>query len=89
MDTGIDWAGAVSIHPGLQPVTKELLTHKLANRKDRACHDTMGDKFWGGGGGGGDRQRAFFDVQVFNPFALQHSPKPMLLEAGDGEEESL
>ena len=55
MDTGIDWAGAVSIQPGLQPVTKELLTHKLANRKDRACHDTMGDKFWGGGGGGGGR----------------------------------
>ena len=78
MDTGVDWAGAVSIQPGLQPVAKELLTHKLADRKDRACHDIMADKFWGG-----DRQHAFFDVQVFNPFALQHSPKPMISEAGE------
>ena len=59
---GVDWFNAILIEPGLQPVTKELLTHKLANRKDGACLDIMAKKCFGG-----DRQRALFDVQIFNP----------------------
>ena len=48
-------------------MTKELLTHKLANRVDGACHDIMAETLWGR-----DRQRAFFDVQIFNLFARSH-----------------
>ena len=38
--------------------------HRTANREDGARLDVVAEGFWGG-----DRQRAFFDVRVFNPFA--------------------
>lgn len=47
-----------------------------ANREDEASHGIVVENF-----GGRDRQRAFFDVWVFNPFArshCQHSPEPVL-----------
>ena len=59
---GVDWVNAVLIEPGLQPVTKELLTHKLVNRKEGAYLDIMAKNVLGR-----DRQRALFDVQIFNP----------------------
>ena len=54
----------VGIEPGLQPVTEEPLRHRTANREDGARLDVVVESFWGR-----DRQRAFFDVRVFNPFA--------------------
>ena len=54
----------VGIEPGLQPVTEEPLRHRTANREDGARLDVVVESFWGR-----DRQRAFFDVRLFNPFA--------------------
>ena len=51
----------------LQPVTDEQLSLRTANREDGARLDIVADNFWGR-----DRQRAFFDVRVFNPFAQSH-----------------
>ena len=39
--------------------------HRTANREDGL--DVMAEGFWGG-----DRQRAFLDVRVFNPFARSY-----------------
>ena len=83
---GVDWADAVSIEPGLQPVTKELLTHKLANRKDGACLDIMAKTFWGEIG---NVHSLMYRFSTLCAKPLQHSPKPLLSEAGDGEEEGL
>ena len=55
---------AVGTEPCLQPVTGELLTHRTANREDGARLDIVAQSFWGR-----DRQSAFFDVRVFNPYA--------------------
>ena len=57
----------VGTEPGLQHVTEEQLTHRSANREDGARLDIVATSFWGR-----DRQRAFFDVQVFNPFAQSY-----------------
>ena len=57
----------VGKEPNLQPVTEERLTHRTANREDGARLDIVAESFWGR-----DRQRAFFDVRVFNPFAQSH-----------------
>lgn len=57
----------VGIEPGLQPLTQETLIHSTANSEDGARLDVVADGFWGG-----SRQRAFFDVRVFNPFAQSH-----------------
>ena len=54
----------VDTEPCSQPVTAERLAMRSANRKVVACHDIVAENFWGR-----DQQRAFFDVQVFNPFA--------------------
>ena len=54
----------VGTEPSLLPVTEELLTHRSANREDGARLDIVAENFWGR-----DRQSAFFDVRVFNPFA--------------------
>ena len=62
----------VGTEPGLQPVTKEQLTHKSANTEDGARLDIVAENFWGR-----DRQRAFFDVRVFNPFAQSHCNSPL------------
>ena len=45
-------------------MTGEQLTLRSANREDGARLDIVAENF-----GGRDRQRAFFDVQVFDPFA--------------------
>lgn len=55
---------SVGTEPNLQSVTEEQLTHRTANREDGARLDIVAESFWGR-----DRQCAFFDVRVFNPFA--------------------
>ena len=57
----------VGTEPSLQPVTGEQLLHRTANREDGARLDIVAESFWGR-----DRQRAFFDVRVFNPFAQSY-----------------
>ena len=47
-------------------MTGEQLTHRSANREDGTRLDIVAESFWG------DRQRAFFDVRVFNPFAQSY-----------------
>ena len=54
----------VGTEPCLQPITSEQLTYSTANREDGARLDVVAESFWGR-----DRQRAYFDVGVFNPFA--------------------
>ena len=54
----------VGTEPGLQHVTEERLTYRSANSEDDARLDIVATSFWGK-----DRQRAFFNVRVFNPFA--------------------
>ena len=54
----------VKIEPGLQPVTGEQFEHRTANREDGARLDIVAQSF-----SGRDRQSAFFDVRVFNPYA--------------------
>ena len=51
----------------LQSVTGEPLTHRTANREDGARLDIVAESFWDR-----DRQCAFFDVRVFNPFAQSY-----------------
>ena len=53
---------SVGTEPSLQPVTGEQFEHRTANREDGARLDIAAQGFWGR-----DRQRAFFDVRVFNP----------------------
>ena len=57
----------VGIEPLLQPLEDEQLRHRTANREDGARLDIVAENFWGR-----DRQNAFFDVRVFNPYALSH-----------------
>ena len=58
---------SVGTEPHLQPVTEEQLSHRMANREDGAHLDVAATNFWGR-----DRQRAYFDIRVFNPFAPTH-----------------
>ena len=58
---------SVGTEPNLQPVTEEQLTHRTANSEDGARLDIVAENFWGR-----DRQCAFFDVRVFNPFAQSY-----------------
>ena len=53
----------VMIEPPLQELTGEVFTHKSANCQDGARLDVAASGFWG------CRERAFFDVRIFNPFA--------------------
>ena len=57
----------VGTEPKLQPVTGEGLSQRSVNREDGARLDIVAESFWGR-----DRQRAFFNVWVFNPFALSY-----------------
>ena len=57
----------VGIEPPLQPLEDEQLRHRTANREDGARLDIVAVNFWGR-----DRQNAFFDVRVFNPYAPSH-----------------
>ena len=62
----------VGIEPTLQPITDERLVHRTANRQDGARLDVAADSFWGN-----DRQRAFFDIRVFNPHAPSYQNTPL------------
>ena len=57
----------VAIEPTLQQVTTEQFKHKTANREEGARLDVSAQSFWAR-----DRQLAFFDIRVFNPFAQSH-----------------
>ena len=57
----------VGIEPSLQSISGEHLFYRTANREDGARLDVVAESFWGK-----DRQRAFFDVRVFNPYAQSH-----------------
>ena len=54
----------VGVEPALQPLDGEPLQFATANSEDGARLDVAARDFWGR-----NRQRAFFDVRVFNPFA--------------------
>ena len=62
----------VGTEPSLQNMTEEQLTYRTANREDGAQLDVVAENFWGR-----DRQRTFFDVRVFNPFAPSHLNTPL------------
>ena len=62
----------VGTEPPLQPITDENLIHRTANREDGARLIVAADSFWGN-----DRQRAFFDVRVFNPLAPSYQNTPL------------
>ena len=62
----------VGTEPPLQPITDEHLIHRTANREDGARLDVAADGFWDNG-----RQRAFFDVRVFNPLAPSYQNTPL------------
>ena len=51
------------MEPPLQSLTQERLHLETANLQDGSRLDVVAEGFWG------SRQRAFFDVRVFNPFA--------------------
>ena len=58
--------------PPLHPITDEHLIHRTANRQDGARLDVAAERFWAG-----DRQRAFFDIRGFNPFAPSYRYAPL------------
>ena len=58
----------VGVEPALQPLESEPLQYATANREDSARLDVVARDFWGR-----NRQRAFFDIRVFNPFARSYS----------------
>jgi len=58
----------VGVEPALQPFEGEPLQFATANEEDGARLDVVARDFWGQ-----NRQRAFFDVRVFNPFAGSYS----------------
>ena len=60
----------VGVEPALLPLDHEPLQYDTANMEDGARLNVARD-FWGQ-----NRQRAFFDVQVFNPFAVSYSCLP-------------
>lgn len=62
----------VGTEPALQSLSQEQLKHRTANREDGARLDVVAESFWGR-----DRQRAFFDVRVFNPIAQSHRNTPL------------
>ena len=62
----------VGTEPALQSLSQEELKHKTANREDGARLDVVAESFWGQ-----DRQRAFFDVWVFNLMAQSHRNTPL------------
>ena len=57
----------VGIEPSLQPLRGEQLRLKTANTEDGARLDIVVEDFWGRA-----RQKAFFDVRDFNPYAQSH-----------------
>ena len=58
----------VILEPSLMPLSGERLRHKTANTEDGARLDIRAQGFWGE-----RHQSAFFDVRIFNPFALRNT----------------
>ena len=58
----------VGVEPALQRLDSEPLQYATAIREDGAHLDVVAWDFWGR-----NRQRAFFDIRVFNPFACSYS----------------
>ena len=54
---------SVGIEPTLQSLTEEQFSYRSANVEDGARLDVVAEGFWD------RRQRAYFDVKVFNPLA--------------------
>jgi len=59
----------VEIEPNLDPLSGEELDYKSANRRPDARSDVRVRGFWG------NRQDAFFEFRVFNPFASSYASK--------------
>ena len=57
----------VGVEPTLQPLTGEQLSYRSANVEDGARLDVVAEGFWD------HRQKAYFDVKVFNPLAPTYS----------------
>ena len=57
----------VCIEPSLQPLSGETLDYATANVEDGARVDVCATGFWGN-----HRQKAYFDVKVFNPNASSY-----------------
>ena len=57
----------IQIEPDLQPLTGEILNSATSNYQDGARLDIAGNGFWGG-----RYQRTYFDVRVFNPYAMSN-----------------
>ena len=62
----------VGIKPALQPLDSEPLWYATAIQKDGAPLDVVAWDFWGL-----NRQRAFFDIRVFNPFSNSYLHSPL------------
>ena len=62
----------VGVEPPLQSLSGEVISYKTANVEDGTHLDIKAQGFWGG-----DRMSAFFDVQVFNPFARTYHNQPL------------
>ena len=62
----------IGTEPLLQPITDEYLSYRTANREDGARLDVAAESFWAS-----DRQRAFFNIRVFNPFAPSYRNAPL------------
>ena len=57
----------MGVEPTVQPLTGEQLSYRSANVEDGACLDVVTEGFWD------HRQKAYFDVKVFNPLAPTYS----------------
>ena len=57
----------MGVEPTLQPLTGEQLSYRSANVEDGARLDVVAEGFWD------HRQKAYFDVKVFNPLAPTYS----------------
>ena len=58
---------SVSVEPVLQPLSGEQLSANCAVTTDEARADILARGFWGD-----QKQQAFFDVKVFNPYAKNY-----------------
>jgi len=62
----------VGVEPALQPLDGEALQFSTVNREEGARLDVVARDFWGR-----NKQRVFFDVRVFNPFARSYFRTPL------------
>ena len=62
----------VSTEPELQPLSGELLNHRIANTEGGARLDVKAQGFWGD-----QHQCAFFNVWVFNPLVSINRRPPL------------